>query len=232
MEASLRRHPFVYGAAPEGGVDAELEAIQAQCDEAAAAAGGDGDGRASVLAPRYRPMLVCGLGVVALQQVTGQPSVLYYANKIFTDAGIGSSAAVGTALFKFVATMVAVLTVESQGRRKLLFLGISSMLVALLTMVGAFYGYDPDSSSSSSSSDRDSSGSGGGGDDGGGGGGSDDSDDGRRHLGARQVVIIASMFLYIGGYQVGFGPVAWTLISEVEGGGREPVRSWHGSRPA
>mmetsp|Transcript_10113 Transcript_10113/g.13238 ORF Transcript_10113/g.13238 Transcript_10113/m.13238 type:complete len:206 (+) Transcript_10113:1101-1718(+) len=27
--------------------------------------------------------------------------------------------------------------------------------------------------------------------------------------------ILAAMFLYIGGYQVGFGPIAWLLISEV-----------------
>ena len=33
--------------------------------------------------------------------------------------------------------------------------------------------------------------------------------------------VLAAMFLYIGGYQVGFGPIVWTLISEVraEGGG-------------
>jgi hypothetical protein len=30
-----------------------------------------------------------------------------------------------------------------------------------------------------------------------------------------QVIILASMFIYIGGYQIGFGPIAWLLISEV-----------------
>jgi hypothetical protein len=30
--------------------------------------------------------------------------------------------------------------------------------------------------------------------------------------------VLAAMFLYIGGYQVGFGPIVWTLISEVRAG--------------
>merc|ERR1712070_1221692 len=31
----------------------------------------------------------------------------------------------------------------------------------------------------------------------------------------KQGLIIFAMFVYIGGYQVGFGPIAWTLISEI-----------------
>ena len=37
--------------------------------------------------------------------MTGQPSILYYANAIFKDAGIESYAAVLTGGFKFIATM-------------------------------------------------------------------------------------------------------------------------------
>ena len=43
-----------------------------------------------------------------------------------------------------------------------------------------------------------------------------DSDDGKGGgLTRRTGTIIAGMFLYIGGYQVSFGPIAWLLISEV-----------------
>ncbi len=38
-------------------------------------------------------------------QVTGQPSVLYYAASIFSDAGMASYAAVLTGAFKLVATL-------------------------------------------------------------------------------------------------------------------------------
>ena len=30
-----------------------------------------------------------------------------------------------------------------------------------------------------------------------------------------QVIILLALFVYIGGYQVGFGPISWLLISEI-----------------
>lgn len=49
-------------------------------------------------------------------QITGQPSVLYYADTIFTDVGLSSAASVLTAAFKLVATLVTVFTVDKHGR--------------------------------------------------------------------------------------------------------------------
>lgn len=129
--------------------------------------------------------LVAGIGVVTLQQITGQPSILYYANTIFSQAGLSSYAAVLTGAFKLLATLSSVLAVDRFGRRLLLFVGVSVMLLALVTMTFAFYGYDAD-------------------------GGSDD-----RSMDWRTMVIIVGMFAYIGGYQVSFGPIAWLLISEI-----------------
>jgi hypothetical protein len=43
------------------------------------------------LAPRYRRPLAAGLSLMVLQQVTGQPSVLYYAATIFKAAGFDTS---------------------------------------------------------------------------------------------------------------------------------------------
>jgi hypothetical protein len=36
-----------------------------------------------------RKALTVGIGLVLLQQLSGQPSVLYYANRIFERAGLG-----------------------------------------------------------------------------------------------------------------------------------------------
>jgi hypothetical protein len=63
-----------------------------------------------VYSKRFRPALIAGVGLVFLQQVTGQPSVLYYAASIFKDAGLASVATVGVAAFKLIMTMVAVFT--------------------------------------------------------------------------------------------------------------------------
>lgn len=53
---------------------------------------------------------------VFMKQITGQPSVLYYADTIFQDVGLSSSASVLTATFKLLATLCAVFTVDKHGR--------------------------------------------------------------------------------------------------------------------
>lgn len=146
---------------------------------------GQGQDIPSVWAKRFRPALIAGVGLVFLQQVTGQPSVLYYAATIFEQAGLADVATVGVAAFKLIMTLIAVFTVDKFGRRLLLFIGITVMLVALVMLTAAFYEYHP----------------------------SDDDDS--TSIGATQIAILSAMFIYIGGYQIGFGPIAWLLISEV-----------------
>lgn len=80
-------------------------------------------------------------------QITGQPSVLYYASQIFERAGFASgqeaagvSVLLGT--FKLVMTLVAVATVDKLGRRPLLLGGVGGMVVALLLLTAAQGGVD------------------------------------------------------------------------------------------
>jgi MFS family permease len=115
---------------------------------------------------------------------------LYYAAGIFKAAGIESYAAVLTGAFKLVMTLLSVVVVDKYGRRWLLFVGISIMLAALIVLTSAFHGYEP-------VNDDD-----------------DDSVDGSGFT-PRTLAIVLGMFLFIGGYQVSFGPIAWLLISEV-----------------
>lgn len=129
---------------------------------------------------RFRPQLICGIGVIALQQITGQPSVLYYAATIFEDAGINSAANLAVGAFKLLATFFSVVLVDRMGRKQLLYVGNTVMALSLAAVCVAFSNYDS---------------SGG--------------------LNLQKGVIIGMLLCYIGGYQVGFGPVAWTLISEV-----------------
>jgi sugar porter (SP) family MFS transporter len=131
-----------------------------------------------------RPLLI-GCGIVFLQQVTGQPSVLYFATNIFKNAGFGSAAtlsSVGVGFVKLLATLLTVWKVDNYGRRYLLFVGISMMALALVILGVAFSYRDPSTNE-------------------------------LPQVWASSTV--AALMLYVSGYQIGFGPISWLLISEV-----------------
>lgn len=80
-----------------------------------------------------RKALVIGVGLVLFQQFTGQPSVLYFANRIFADAGLGFEAAIAVGVFKLVMTLVSAQLVEDPkwGRRQLLLYGNAGVAATL-----------------------------------------------------------------------------------------------------
>mmetsp|Transcript_664 Transcript_664/g.900 ORF Transcript_664/g.900 Transcript_664/m.900 type:complete len:539 (+) Transcript_664:23-1639(+) len=90
--------------------------------------------------PTNRKALLIGVGLVLWQQLSGQPSVLYYANRIFEKAGLGFEAAIGVGLFKTVMTLLSVGLVEDPkwGRKSLLLAGTSGMTVSLAALSALF----------------------------------------------------------------------------------------------
>ena len=136
---------------------------------------------------KYRRPLAVGLSLMLFQQITGQPSVLYYAAKIFQDAGFASAdSATGISvvlgLFKLVMTGVAVVTVDSWGRRPLLLVGISG-IVASLVLLGSVQGDLVPFVTSTSD--------------------------------VGIWMNVGALLLYVGAYQVSFGPISWLLCGEV-----------------
>lgn len=128
-------------------------------------------------------------------QITGQPSVLYYASQIFERAGFASgqeAAGVSVLLgaFKLVMTLIAVATVDKLGRRPLLLGGVSGMVVALLLLTAAQGGVELAAAA----------------------GGAGAAATGG--VSAAWVSAIA-LLLYVGCYQVSFGPISWLIVGEV-----------------
>jgi sugar porter (SP) family MFS transporter len=168
--------------------------------------------------PSVWPALIAGVGLVVLQQITGQPSVLYYADSLFEDIGLSTVASIAVSMFKLVATLIATFTVDNYGRKKLLFIGCGLMLFALLMLGTAFvFPYTstsecnayteestcPSDCSWSSSCDTECT---------------DDADCtccGSGGMDTQRGFILTALFIYIGGYQVGFGPISWLMISEI-----------------
>mmetsp|Transcript_23812 Transcript_23812/g.34914 ORF Transcript_23812/g.34914 Transcript_23812/m.34914 type:complete len:534 (-) Transcript_23812:29-1630(-) len=161
--------------------------------------------------------LQAGLGVIILQQITGQPSVLYYASTLCADVGLDTGAAIYIAVFKFIATSASTLCVDRFGRKKLLYIGCGMMLSALVILSISFthpYMGEKECNEMISESDcpdlcywapgckcHDDT--------------TPCSCCGVGGLNLLKSTILGALFLYIGGYQVGFGPIAWLLISEL-----------------
>jgi MFS family permease len=167
--------------------------------------------------PTVFPAMVAGVGLVVFQQITGQPSVLYYAVTIFKDVGVDTVASIGISVFKLAATLVATFTVDAYGRKLLLYIGCSLMLVALMILGTAFIfpykgegdcnGYESQDSCPSTCDWAASCGTV--------CAEPDCTCCGATGLDAQKGVILAALFVYIGGYQVGYGPISWLLISEI-----------------
>jgi MFS family permease len=93
--------------------------------------------------PGMRVVLVIGITLAVLQQVTGINVVLYYAPEIFRKMGSGVDAAmlqtvlVGAVMLTF--TVVAIWTVDLVGRKPLMLIGSTGMGLSLAAWGLAFY---------------------------------------------------------------------------------------------
>ncbi|XP_022744016.1 D-xylose-proton symporter-like 2 isoform X7 [Durio zibethinus] len=123
--------------------------------------------------------MIIGVGLVLFQQITGQPSVLYYAASIFQSAGFSAASdatrvSILLGLLKLIMTGVAVVVVDRLGRRPLLLGGVSGMVISLF-LLGSYYLFLDDV----------------------------------------PAIAVVALLLYVGCYQLSFGPIGWLMISEV-----------------
>ncbi|MBT8450600.1 MAG: sugar porter family MFS transporter [Deltaproteobacteria bacterium] len=92
--------------------------------------------------PAMRLVLVIGIAVAILQQVTGINSVFFYAPMIFEQSGIGTDAAfmqaVLVGLVNLVFTVLAILFVDRVGRRPLLGFGLTGIALCMLLLSYGF----------------------------------------------------------------------------------------------
>ncbi|GJE69437.1 sugar porter family MFS transporter [Methylorubrum podarium] len=98
--------------------------------------------RAILREPRFRRVLLIGIGLAVLQQWCGINVIFNYAQEIFASAGYTVSATlfniVITGAVNLVFTLVALGTVEHWGRRRLLLIGCSSLAIDYLLLGGAY----------------------------------------------------------------------------------------------
>ncbi len=93
--------------------------------------------------PMVRPALIVGVGLAILQQITGINTVIYYAPMIFEFTGAKSASAsilatIGVGVVNVAMTVVALLLVDRVGRRPLLLIGLTGMIIGLGVLGLAF----------------------------------------------------------------------------------------------
>jgi MFS transporter, SP family, galactose:H+ symporter len=96
-----------------------------------------------LLDPRIRSALIIGIGLAAFQQLTGINTVIYYAPTILEFAGFQSAsvtitATIGIGLVNVLLTIVSILLIDRIGRRPLLIVGITGMIISLGILGVAF----------------------------------------------------------------------------------------------
>lgn len=132
-----------------------------------------------------RPALQAASGLIFFQQMSGQPSVISYATILFDAAGWSGHASVITALLMLCVSSTTVLLVDRMGRKRLLMICCGVMMLSLLALSYSFWNWNNEAS-------------------------------GRTPLGSTEkILVLIAMFSYIGGYQIGFGPITWLVVSEV-----------------
>lgn len=96
-----------------------------------------------VFSKTYRPALVLGVLLAAIQHGTGINAVMYYAPRIFSHAGVENSSAIGhmviISLIMAGFTVVGLALVDKLGRRPLLIFSTLGMSISLF-MLYFFYG--------------------------------------------------------------------------------------------
>uniref|UniRef100_A0A5B7B2W0 Putative sugar transporter ERD6-like 6 n=1 Tax=Davidia involucrata TaxID=16924 RepID=A0A5B7B2W0_DAVIN len=90
---------------------------------------------------RYWYPLMVGIGLLALQQLSGINGVLFYSSNIFASAGVSSSnaATFGLGAIMVIATGITTWLVDKAGRRLLLIVSSSAMTASFLLVAIAFY---------------------------------------------------------------------------------------------
>lgn len=95
-----------------------------------------------IFTPALRTVLLIGVVLAALQQLTGINSVFFYAPMIFEQSGLGVDASFSQAIYvgltNLVFTIVALLLIDRVGRKPLLVFGVSGIVISMFVLTYGF----------------------------------------------------------------------------------------------
>ncbi|MEI7731702.1 MAG: sugar porter family MFS transporter [Verrucomicrobiota bacterium] len=120
----------------QAAAEVELQAIKASLSH-------EGASLRQLLQPGMRLVLVIGIVLAVLQQITGINAFIYFGPKIFESVGSSTNVAllqhISVGAVNFLFTIVAIWTVDKWGRRPLMLWGTLGMGICLVSMAAALY---------------------------------------------------------------------------------------------
>ncbi len=110
-------------------------------------------GLRDLFVPAMKYVLLIGVVIGVLQQITGINAVFFYAPMIFEQTGIGTDASFANAIIigltNLIFTVVAIAFVDRLGRKPLLIVGLTGIIISMFILAGSFraaeYKLDADS---------------------------------------------------------------------------------------
>lgn len=89
-----------------------------------------------LLAPGIKMAVFIGVALAVLQQFTGIDAIIYYGPRIFEEAGFALSEALGSqvliGIINVVFTVIAIFTIDTLGRKRLLLTGAAGMMLSVI----------------------------------------------------------------------------------------------------
>ncbi|MFN8049458.1 MAG: sugar porter family MFS transporter [Ancrocorticia sp.] len=163
--------------------DQQLAEIRGQIEEDRKLSGT----KVSLFAPRYRKVVMMAFLIAAFNQLSGINAILYYAPKVFENAGASESLAtllpVFVGLMNLVATMTALTVIDKLGRRTLMLVGSIGYLISLGFIAAVMFYYENAK------------------------GGAFD--------GTSVTLVFVGLLVFIAAHAFGQGSVIWVFISEI-----------------
>lgn len=205
-EAKVRLTDIMETSGLGGIIDASVDLTPDELARFKEAAGkikqGEGVWRELVFASGpLRRMLIVAFGIHFFAQACGIDATVYYSPVVFHEAGIqskmgllGATLLVGFTKFSFI--FVAFYLLDRVGRRPLLLVSSSGMVLCLVTVAVAFIRTGSNSASGDSLLAVNTS-------------------TAAAHSKAGAMITIVAICAYVAFFSVGFGPVGWVLASEV-----------------
>ncbi|MCU0346032.1 MAG: sugar porter family MFS transporter [Saprospiraceae bacterium] len=118
-------------------VDPAIEMQRIEADH------GEADKTETIFSPKYRKPLMLAFFIAFFNQFSGINAFLYYAPRIFQDAGLDESSAllssVGIGIANLLFTLIGLTLIDKLGRKQLMYIGSVGYIISL-SMVAASFG--------------------------------------------------------------------------------------------